>query len=219
MDSEKFSEEDHDYAARKRSETHALYGCFYKLVSGHVFNFIVFCLIICNTITLAVDGYPSNRNKDEVLARFNDFFTWIFFLEMCCKFIGLGFKNYFRDSYNCFDAVVVALSIIDWILEYSIDKDNIGSAAEGLKALKALRLLRMIKLAKSWTALTEILKKTFMSIVDLAYVFVVMFLFIYIAALLGMEIFANRCQFTPDLDGDLVADVMAHDLLNEESGG
>lgn len=28
-------------------------------------------------------------------------------------------------------------------------------------------------------------------------------------ALLGMEIFANRCRFTPDLDGDLVEDVQA----------
>jgi hypothetical protein len=47
----------------------------------------------------------------------------------------------------------VALSLIDWIIDMAIDKDSIGSAAEGLQALKALRLLRMIKLARSWTAL------------------------------------------------------------------
>lgn len=150
-------------------------------------------MIIGNTITLAVDGYPTNLHKEEIIARLNDFFTWIFFAEMCCKFVGLGFKNYFRDSYNFFDSIVVGLSLIDWIIEMSVDKDKIGSAAEGLQALKALRLLRMIKLAKSWTALTDILKKTFMSVVDLTYVFIVMFLFIYIAALLGMEVFANQC--------------------------
>jgi hypothetical protein len=150
-------------------------------------------LIIGNTCTLAVDGYPTNSRKEEIIARLNDFFTWIFFGEMCVKFVGLGFKNYFRDSYNFFDSIVVGLSLIDWIIEVSVDKDKIGSAAEGLQALKALRLLRMIKLAKSWTALTDILKKTFMSVVDLTYVFVVMFLFIYIAALLGMEVFANQC--------------------------
>jgi hypothetical protein len=194
MQSEKFeNEEVQDKAARKRSDTNALYRCFFALVSGHVFNFVVFCLIIGNTITLAVDGYPSNPRKEEIIARLNDFFTWIFFAEMCVKFVGLGFRNYFRDSYNCFDAVVVALSLIDWIIDLSVDKEKLGSAAEGLQALKALRLLRMIKLAKSWTALTDIIKKTFMSVIDLTYVFIVMFLFIYIAALLGMEMFANQC--------------------------
>jgi hypothetical protein len=119
--SERFDEEVQDYAARKRADTNALYGCFYKLVSGHVFNFFVFCLILGNTATLAVDGYPTNPKKAEIIARLNDFFTWIFFAEMCCKLIGLGFKNYFRDSYNCFDSVVVALSIVDWIINIAID--------------------------------------------------------------------------------------------------
>jgi hypothetical protein len=49
----------------------------------------------------------------------------------------------------------------------------------------------MIKLARSWTALQDILKKTFASLKDVGYVFIILFLFIYIAALLGMEIFAN----------------------------
>lgn len=74
----------------------------------------------------------------------------------------------------------------------------------------------MIKLAKSWTALTEIIKKTFLSVVDLTYVFIVMFLFIYIAALLGMEMFANRCQFRTDLDDELILDVTAHAIAQEQ---
>jgi hypothetical protein len=86
-----------------------------------MFNFFVFCLILGNTATLAIDGYPTNPKKAEIIARLNDFFTWIFFAEMFCKFIGLGFKNYFRDSYNCFDSVVVALSIVDWIINIAID--------------------------------------------------------------------------------------------------
>ena len=161
------------------------------LVSHHIFNFLIFCLILGNTLVLASESYPSNSNKDAVIARFNDFFTWIFFGELLIKQIALGPKNYFKDSYNCFDAIVVALSLIDWIIDMAIDKDSIGSAAEGLQALKALRLLRMIKLARSWTALQDILKKTFMSLKDIVYVFIILFLFIYIMALLGMEIFAN----------------------------
>lgn len=40
------------------------------------------------------------------------------------------------------------LSVIDWILAESINPEDLGSAAEVLKALKALRMLRVIKLAR-----------------------------------------------------------------------
>ena len=58
------------------------------------------------------------------------------------------------------------------------------------------------------------MKKTYASLAELVYVFIILFLFMYIFALLGMELFANRCQFTPDLDGELVEDVPAAHALN-----
>jgi voltage-dependent calcium channel L type alpha-1D len=67
----------------------------------------------------------------------------------------------------------------------------------------------MIKLARSWSAMQDILKKTYASLAELVYVFIILFLFMYIFALLGMEIFAYQCRFTPDLDGELVTDVAA----------
>lgn len=75
---------------------------------------------------------------------------------MVFKMIGLGFYNYRQDSYNCFDAVIVSLSLLDWSLSLVPNLD-LGPV---LRALRALRLLRMLKLAKSWTALAEILRKT-----------------------------------------------------------
>jgi hypothetical protein len=48
----------------------------------------------------------------------------------------------------------------------------------------------------------------YLSLGDISFVFIILFLFIYIAALLGMEIFANYCRFTPNLDGELVTDVV-----------
>jgi len=90
-----------------------------------------------------------------LLAVFNNFFTWIFFVEMVMKIIGLGFYNYRQEFYNLFDAAIVLLSVIDWSLsQTSLDLGPI------LKAFRALRLLRMLKLAKSWAALAEILRKT-----------------------------------------------------------
>jgi hypothetical protein len=67
---------------------------------------------------------------------------------MVLKMFGLGCKNYLNDTYNFFDAVIVTLSVVDWVLMESINPEDLGSAAEILKALKALRMLRVIKLAR-----------------------------------------------------------------------
>ena len=80
-------------------------------------------------------------------------FTWVFFCEMCLKLAGLGSKNYFADGYNRFDATIVFISLVDYILS-KVPSLDVGSI---LNAFRALRLLRMLKLAKAWKALADIL--------------------------------------------------------------
>lgn len=113
---------------------------------------------------------------------------------MILKLIGLGFYNYRQDGYNIFDAVIVIISLIDWTLS-RIPGLNAGSA---LNAFRALRLLRMMKLSKSWKALGEILRKTIKSLKDISNFSMLLFLFMYIFALLGMELFSNIAL----VDGD-----------------
>ena len=134
-----------------------------------------------------------------MLEVFNEFFTWTFFLEMILKLIGLGFYNYRQDKYNVFDSVIVIISLIDWTIS-RIPNLDAGSA---LNAFRALRLLRMLKLSKSWKALADILRKTAKSMQEILSFSVLLFLFMYIFALLGMELFANNALI--DADDNLVA--------------
>ena len=113
---------------------------------------------------------------------------------MIMKLIGLGWSNYKLDSYNLFDAVIVIISLVDWTLS-RIPGLDAGSA---LNAFRALRLLRMMKLSKSWHALAEILRKTAKSLKDIGNFSMLLLLFMYIFALLGMELFANIAL----IDGD-----------------
>ena len=46
----------------------------------------------------------------------NIVFTWLFAAEMLVKIIGLGPKEYVKDYYNVFDAVIVMLSITDFVI-------------------------------------------------------------------------------------------------------
>lgn len=125
-------------------------------------------MIIGNTVVLAIDDYPnlmwSNNAKfmgggseaptiKSVLHACNNFFTFLFLTEMILKLIALHPKNYFKDSYNCFDCFVVSISIIDYVISMTIDEETIGSSADFLQALRAMRLLRVIKLMRTWTDL------------------------------------------------------------------
>ena len=43
----------------------------------------------------------------------------IFTVEMIIKWIGLGFKEYFKEAFNGFDCFIVIISIVDVSLSYS----------------------------------------------------------------------------------------------------
>ena len=166
----------------------------HDIVTSVTFNFTIFLLILGNTITLAAYTYDQSDEQTRVLERLNVFFTWIFFVEMILKLIGLGWQNYKSDSYNLFDATIVIISLIDFSLSKIPNLDT-GSA---LNAFRALRLLRMLKLAKAWKALGDILQKTAASLKDISNFSLLLVLFMYIFALLGMELFANIALIDED---------------------
>ena len=180
----------------------------YNLVNQPIYNFVIFMLILANTIVLAMDDYPQSVRKETVLAIFNEFFTFAFLLEMVLKMFALGVNNYLHDSFNLFDAVVVSLSLIDWCLAQVLTAEQKASVGSSMQALRALRLLRVIKLARSWTSLQDIIRKTVASMKDISNFGVLLFLFMYIYALLGMEMFANQIRLT--FDGDIIADIPAY---------
>ena len=63
-----------------------------------------------------MDKYPEDEDLSEITSFLNDIFTFCFIVEMVIKLIGLGFREYSRDSFNIFDAIVVVLSVVDMII-------------------------------------------------------------------------------------------------------
>ena len=88
--------------------------------------------------------------------------------------------------------------MLDFVMSH-IPSLNVGQI---LNALRALRLLRLLKLAKVWTKLEEILQKTAKSFKDIGSFSLLLILFMYIFALLGMELFANIALI--DADDNLI---------------
>jgi hypothetical protein len=102
-------------------------------------------------VFLALDRYPIDSESDRANETANFVFYLIFCLEMMLKLYGLGVRQYMRDGYNVFDAIVVLLSTVEIILANS--DVNSGNSGQAISAFRCVRLLRIFKLAKSWTGL------------------------------------------------------------------
>lgn len=121
----------------------------------------------------------------------NMIFFAVFLIEMLVKLIGYGPRNYIRDNFNKFDMIVILFSCVDIVLT-SNDSSKIQNA---LKAFRALRFLRIFKIARQWRSFQVILKKMSKSFKDMLNFIILLTLFIFIYALLGMELYANLVKF------------------------
>ena len=105
----------------------------------------------------------------------------IFAIEMILKLFGLGPKKYVKDKFNVFDAIVVIIGLLDFL--------NVGSKA--LTVFRCFRLLRIFKIVRSWTNLRKILQTVLESFASIANLALLMFLLIFIYALIGMQFFSK----------------------------
>ena len=71
-----------------------------------------------------MEKYPEDEDLSDITSILNNVFTYCFIVEMVIKLIGLGLREYCRDSFNIFDAVVVILSILDIVITSASDSDE-----------------------------------------------------------------------------------------------
>lgn len=110
----------------------------------------------------------------------------IFIFELVLKLFGLGFKFYFQDPFNTFDCFIVMTSFADIIISSLFVDVNVNAVT----ALRTFRLLRIFKLAKTWKQFQHLLKTMWKTLVDISTFSVLLFLFMFIYSILGMEVFA-----------------------------
>jgi len=112
----------------------------------------------------------------------------IFTVEVVLKLIGLGVKTYSKDKFNLFDAFIVLVSILEMFLATD------GGGGGAFSALRAFRLFRIFKIfrAGDLRTLLDSIAFTVLTIKDYT---ILLGLFIYVFALLGMSFFAGQVKF------------------------
>lgn len=179
----------------ERSKHNVVYYFFWRICTHNAFNVALTGAILINTLLLAFDQYPITKQLQLRLEFFNAILTWIFIAEMFIKILGLGFKDYANDSFNIFDCTIVVISMVEIVIDLIGIKMGGGGA---ISALRAIRLLRVFKLARSWTSFRILLEKMVITLKDISNFSVLMFIFMFIYILLGMEIYAYRVKYNND---------------------
>lgn len=169
----------------------------FYVANSPIFNGFIIFIIMLNTVALSMEKYPENEGAvAEVLSTANLAFTIIFTIEVIIKIIGLGPCGFSKDNFNKFDALIVIISI----LEMALDDGGGGGGAFG--ALRAFRLFRIFKIFRTGDLRTLLDSITFTVFTIKDYT-ILLCLFIYVFALLGMSFFAGQVKFDDDGNIDL----------------
>lgn len=159
-------------------------------------NFFTF-FVALNTITLSLNSYGMAPERSEFLDETNGYFTWIFIVEMVAKQLAIGINKYLADTMNFLDGGIVCASIFELLYE----KLGQGGGVKGLSTLRMLRavrvfrMLRLLRQLESMQTIIAVMGKSYMSFV---YITALMFLFIVIFTLLGMQTYAGYWEGDPE---------------------
>ena len=118
-------------------------------------------------------------------------FTFTFTAELVLKNIALGPIDYCHDKINLFDASLVTISLVEYF--YSSGGNSGFSAFRALRIFRVLRVTRLIRSLKYMRVIMRVLSNTIGSAI---YIGLLLFLFIFVYAILGMNMYRNKLTKT-----------------------
>ena len=119
---------------------------------------------------------------------------------MSSKLIAIGIVKYWSDKMNYIDGGVVILSLFEMILNAILTGGGTDlSAFKTIRMLRTARVFRIARLLRALESMQTIIQVMVKSYKSFIYITSLMFLFIYIFSLLGMNLFANKLV---DQDGE-----------------
>ncbi|MCJ8744174.1 hypothetical protein PDJAM_G00115640 [Pangasius djambal] len=181
---------------------------FWYVVNSTAFEYIMFVLIMLNTICLAVQHYGQSKEFNYVMDILNMVFTAVFTVEMVLKLIAFKPKHYFTDAWNTFDALIVVGSVVDIAITEANPAegeelppteapqvDESGNAEESSRIsitfFRLFRVMRLVKLLNRGEGIRTLLWTFIKSFQALPYVALLIAMMFFIYAVIGMQIFGK----------------------------
>ncbi|XP_072483436.1 voltage-dependent L-type calcium channel subunit alpha-1F [Notamacropus eugenii] len=158
-------------------------------VNSAAFEYLMFLLILLNTVTLAMQHYEQTAPFNYTMDVLNMVFTGLFTVEMLLKVIAFKPKHYFCDAWNTFDALIVVGSVVDIaVTEVNSSED---SSRISITFFRLFRVMRLVKLLSKGEGIRTLLWTFIKSFQALPYVALLIAMIFFIYAVIGMQMFGK----------------------------
>uniref|UniRef100_A0A673GGR6 Voltage-dependent L-type calcium channel subunit alpha n=1 Tax=Sinocyclocheilus rhinocerous TaxID=307959 RepID=A0A673GGR6_9TELE len=169
---------------------------FWSIINSTGFEYIMFVLILLNTVTLAVQHYDQSTFFSYVMDILNMVFTGLFTVEMIIKLMALRLRHYFIDAWNSFDALIVVGSVVDIVVtEFSVSSSFTYSSEDSSRVsitfFRLFRVMRLVKLLSKGEGIRTLLWTFVKSLQALPYVALLIAMIFFIYAVIGMQTFGK----------------------------
>jgi len=156
----------------------------FDIVTSDPFDAFILGCILLNVFVMALTKAEMSDDYENVLFILNTLFAFIFVLEAILKIFALFPKAYFGEAWNVFDFSVANLSLVGFFITVTSD-----AKASYLSLLRIFRIARIFRLIPKAKGLRTLFQTLVFSLPALVNVGSVLFLFFFIFAIMGMNLF------------------------------
>ena len=167
-----------------KAPTNKRLAAIHAVVSREDFDVFIMGMILLNAAFLSMHHADMSDEWKLALNIANYFFTSVFTIEASLKLLAFSVRGYFMDSWNVFDFFTVVVSWIGIILD-AVSGSQVP-AVSVFRVFRVARVFRLIPKAKGLQTLFHTLTFSLPALVNVGSVFA-LFLFIY--AVMGMNLF------------------------------
>ncbi|CAD7964269.1 unnamed protein product [Amoebophrya sp. A25] len=171
------------------------------VLNSQKFDMAVGLVIILNSVTIGWESQASVSGMESIaaFAVVEHIFLAIYCIEIILRVCVFGARCIIDSGWVCFDFVLVVVGVLSsWILPlvFTAGADELQTILV-LRVLRLLRLARAVRLLVAFRTLWMLVRGLLTSMDTILYTFFLIFLAVYLAAVLGVELITkNRSSYT-----------------------
>ncbi|CAD7948948.1 unnamed protein product [Amoebophrya sp. A120] len=174
-----------------------------QLLLTQKFDLIIGFVILVNSVTIGWETQAEVKNEDTTaFVVLEHLFLVIYSFELWLRFYAFGWRC-LKSGWVMFDAVLVGVGILaNWFLPimFSHSPDELGPILV-LRVLRLLRLARAVRLLIAFRSLWMLVRGLLTSATTMSYTVVLIFLLMYVSAVLAAEVITkNRDLYLDDAE-------------------
>ena len=157
-----------------------------ELVDAPRFQQVIIGIILVNAVTLGCETSPALVAEHGALLHAADRIALaVFTLELAARLYAHG-PRFFRDPWNCFDAVIVGLALLPTSGPFAV--------------LRALRILRALRLISAIPSMRRVVGALLGALPGMASIAALLGLILYVGSVIATKLFST---VAPEYFGDL----------------